>query len=306
MSTALPAAAEEFLSFLAVERGRAPATLAAYRRDLEGYATFLSARRVELAAATTRDVEAYLAALDRRGLAASSSARATATLRGLYGFLEDEGACASNPTALLAARRSRTRLPVVLTEDEVCALLDAPSGDSPRDVRDRAILEFLYGTGVRVSELVGLDVRDLDFDEERVLVTGKGDKQRLVPLGRAAARALREWLDPSARGALLARAAHPEPAALFCNLRGRRLTRQGVDLCMRRHARRAKLPDATSAHTLRHSCATHMLAHGADVRVIQELLGHASVATTQRYTKVAIGHLEEAYRQAHPRAVVAG
>jgi site-specific recombinase XerD len=190
-----------------------------------------------------------------------------------------------------------------LTEDQVSALLASPSTSSPVDVRDRAILELLYGTGMRVSELVGLELGDVDFVDELVRVTGKGDKQRLVPLGREASGAVRRWMADDARGALLAAGGRRADArAVFCNLRGRRLTRQGVDLVVRRHARRAGCPEHTSAHTLRHSCATHMLAHGADVRVIQELLGHASVATTQRYTKVTAAHLAEAYRAAHPRA----
>jgi integrase/recombinase XerD len=304
VSTPLPAAAEEYLSWLSVERGRAAATLAAYRRDLVDWSAFLAARATTLESATTTEIEAYLAGAQRQALSSATLARRVSTLRGLYGFLVEEGVLAADPTALLAPRRTATHLPVVLTEEQVEALLASPATDAPIDVRDRAVLEVLYGTGVRVSELVGLDLGDVDFDEELVRVTGKGSKQRLVPLGRAAGTALMAWLDGGARGAVLAAARRPPDArAVFCNLRGRRLTRQGVDVLVRRHARAAGLPEATSAHTLRHSCATHMLAHGADVRVIQELLGHASVATTQRYTKVSIRHLEAAYKAAHPRAV---
>ncbi|HEV3213522.1 MAG TPA: tyrosine recombinase [Acidimicrobiales bacterium] len=303
MSTPLPPPAEEFVSWLVVERGRAASTVASYRRDLAGYVAFLDASGVELSAASTADVEGYLAAVQRAPRAPATVARLASTLRGLYGFLLDEGVVDADPTAGLAARRSTTRLPVVLSEPQVAALLASPCTDEPADVRDRAVLEFLYGTGVRVSELVGLDVGDVDFDEALVRVTGKGSKQRLVPLGRGADAALRAWLHGGARTAMLAPAgAKGEHRAVFCNHRGRRLTRQGVDLVVRRHARRLGLPGATSAHTLRHSCATHMLARGADVRVIQELLGHASVGTTQRYTKVAPAHLVEAYRAAHPRA----
>jgi integrase/recombinase XerD len=302
VTTPLPAAAEEYLSWLAVERGRSTATLSAYRRDLAGFVEYLEGRGHTLATASSADVEAFLARLQRAELAPATVARHSSSLRGLYGFLIDEGMTATDPTALLAARRAPTRLPVVLSERQVEALLADPTTDAPVDVRDRAVLELLYGTGMRVSELVGLSLGDVDFDEELVRVTGKGDKQRLVPLGRAAAGALHEWLD-SARPTLLADAPRARDVhAVFCNLRGRRLTRQGVDLVVRRHARRVGLPPSTSAHTLRHTCATHMLAHGADVRVIQELLGHASVATTQRYTKVSPAHLIEAYRSAHPRA----
>jgi integrase/recombinase XerD len=303
VSAPLPAPAEEFVSWLVVERGRATSTVASYRRDLAGYVAFLDERGVGLTAATTADVEGYLAAVQRAPRAPATVARLASTLRGLYGFLLDEGAVDADPTAGLAARRSTTRLPLVLSEPQVAALLASPSTEEPADVRDRAVLELLYGTGVRVSELVGLDVGDVDFDEALVRVTGKGSKQRLVPLGRGADAALRAWLHGGARTAMLAPAgAAGEHRAVFCNHRGRRLTRQGVDLVVRRHARRSGLPGATSAHTLRHSCATHMLARGADVRVIQELLGHASVGTTQRYTKVAPAHLVEAYRAAHPRA----
>jgi integrase/recombinase XerD len=302
VTTPLPAPAEEYLSWLAVERGRATATLSAYRRDIAGFVAYLEGRHRTLEAASSRDLEAYLARAQRAELAPATVARLGSALRGLYGFLLEEGVTETDPTALLAARRVGTRIPVVLTEDQVDALLADPAGDEPVDVRDRAVLELLYGTGMRVSELVGLSLGDVDFDEELVRVTGKGDKQRLVPLGRSAARALHAWLG-SARPLLLEGARETRDAhAVFCNLRGHRLTRQGVDLVVRRHARRVGLPAATSAHTLRHTCATHMLARGADVRVIQELLGHASVATTQRYTKVSPAHLIEAYRSAHPRA----
>lgn len=294
--------AEEYLSWLAVERGRATATLSAYRRDIAAFVEYQEARHRTLEAASTRDIEAFLSRAQRNQLAPATVARLGSALRGLFGFLLDEGVTATDPTALLAPRRAGTRLPVVLTEPQVTALLADPASDSPVDVRDRAVLELLYGTGMRVSELVGLSLGDVDFDEELVRVTGKGDKQRLVPLGRSAASALHAWLD-SARPVLLASSHETRDAhAVFCNLRGHRLTRQGVDLVVRRHARRVGLPRATSAHTLRHTCATHMLARGADVRVIQELLGHASVATTQRYTKVTPAHLVEAYRNAHPRA----
>jgi len=303
MNRDLAMPAEEYLSWLAVERGRAPATIEAYRRDLASWSETLAASGRRIESASLADVESHLAGLSASGASPATVARSASTLRGLYGFLLEEGDIEADPTALLATRSSSTRLPVVLSEAQVEALLASPATSEPIDVRDRAVLELLYGTGMRVSELVGLDLGDVDFTEELVLVTGKGDKQRLVPLGRTAAAALRRWLADDARGSLLATAPHPGDArAIFWNQRGRRLSRQGVDVVVRRHARRAGLPRATSAHTLRHSCATHMLSHGADVRVIQELLGHASVATTQRYTKVTAAHLVDAYRAAHPRA----
>jgi site-specific recombinase XerD len=308
VTAALPHEAEEFLSWLAVERGRASATLRAYRRDLLLWASYLDTRGRTLLTAVDTDVEAFLASL-QADRSRATVARVASTLRGLYGFLLDEGVLTRDPTALLAARRAGERLPKALTEEQVDALLASPATDGAVDVRDRAVLELLYGTGIRVSELVGLDLGDIDFTEELMRVTGKGSKQRLVPIGRTAGAAVRQWIDGGSRDALRAasriasrKGSGTDTRAVFCNQRGGRLTRQGVDLVVRRHARRAGLPSDTSAHTLRHSCATHMLAHGADVRVIQELLGHASVATTQRYTKVTQTHLVEAYRTAHPRA----
>lgn len=303
MTAALPAACEEFIAWLVVERGRAPATIAAYRRDLALWAAHLEAVSISVEGATARDVEGYLAAQVDEGKSAATVARSASSLRGLYGFLVDEGSIARDPTARLPATPTPMRLPRALTEAQVAALLASPSSLAPADVRDRAVLELLYGTGIRVSELVGLDLADVDFDEELVRVIGKGDKQRLVPLGDAAATACAAWLRGGARAAMLELAATPPDARyVFCSTRGRRLTRQSADAIVRRHARRAGLPTSTSAHTLRHSCATHMLAHGADVRVIQELLGHASVSTTQRYTLVTPAHMHEAYRAAHPRA----
>jgi integrase/recombinase XerD len=299
---ALPLPCEEYLSHLAVERGRAAATLAAYRRDLARWADFCEGRGTDVLGATDADVEAHLAAMRTDGTATSTVARRASSLRGLYGFLADEQMVTSDPTAHLAPWRTTARLPLVLTEEQASSLLASPTTDEPADVRDRAVLELLYGTGIRVSELTGLDLGDVDFHEELVRVIGKGDKQRLVPLGRSAATALRAWLDGGARSAMLQAARTPTLRAVFCNTRGRRLSRQGVDQLVRRHAQRAGLPEGTSSHTLRHTCATHMLGRGADVRVIQELLGHASVSTTQRYTKVTTSHLADAYLAAHPRA----
>jgi integrase/recombinase XerD len=195
-------------------------------------------------------------------------------------------------------------LPKALTEQEVDRLLAAAAGDDPGARRDRAMLEVLYGTGMRVSELAGLSLSDLGSDTGLVRVFGKGSKERLVPLGRCATRALDEWLAPAGRGALEPRrwARRGDAEAVFLNARGGRLTRQGVWGVLKKRARAAGLEDRVHPHVLRHSCATHMLAHGADIRVVQELLGHVSIATTQVYTRVSPEHLRTVYEQAHPRA----
>jgi integrase/recombinase XerD len=191
-----------------------------------------------------------------------------------------------------------------LSEDQVTTLIDGISGDDPLSLRDRAIFELLYGTGARVSEVVDLDLSDLAYDDGLLRLVGKGDKERLVPIGRAAQTSLARWVGPQGRDRLRdgASARRADLQALFLNQRGHRISRQGIHLMVKKRAISAGLTAPVSPHVLRHSCATHMLAHGADVRVVQELLGHASVATTQIYTKVGSEHLAAAYRAAHPRA----
>jgi integrase/recombinase XerD len=296
--------AEEYLSWLAVERGRAANTLIAYRRDLLAYEAFLAARGRTPDTAHPDDVEDHLAQLRGSGLSASSVARALSVVRGLHRFLLDEAGVPSDPTADLEGPRTALRLPKALSEEDVGRLLDAVVGDDAPARRDRALLEVLYGTGARISEVVGLDVVDLAGDEGLVRVFGKGAKERLVPLGRCARAALDAWLAPAGRGAMEPRRwrRRGDAEAVFLNARGGRLTRQGAYGILAHHAERAGLADRVSPHVLRHSCATHMLARGADIRVVQELLGHASIATTQLYTKVSPEHLRSAYESAHPRA----
>jgi integrase/recombinase XerD len=212
-----------------------------------------------------------------------------------------EGHLSSDPsTRLKGGRRGRT-LPKPLSEEEMVRLLDSVPSTTPFDRRDRALLELLYGTGARVSEVVGIGLEDLDFDEELILVTGKGSKQRLVPMGSTLKESLTEYLGPGGRDSF------PEAkrsARLFLNARGGSLSRQGIDLVIDKRALVAGLDRSRiSAHVFRHSCATHMLAHGADIRVVQELLGHASISTTQIYTAVALTSLKREYQNAHPRAL---
>lgn len=300
----LSAGAEEYLSWLAVERGRSRNTVRSYRHDLVVYEARLAARGLDPAGAGPDDVVDHLDALRDEGASPATLARAASVLRGLHRFLADEGAAPADPTADLAPVALPGRLPKALSEAEVAALLGAASGDDPRSRRDRALLEVLYATGGRISEVVGLDLADLATGEGLVRLYGKGSKERLVPLGRCAEEALAAWLAPEGRGRMAPRRWHRrgDAEAVFLNARGGRLGRQGAFDAVRARARAAGLGDRVGPHVLRHSCATHMLARGADVRVVQELLGHASVTTTQLYTKVTTEHLRAAYEAAHPRA----
>ncbi len=290
---------EEYLQWLAVERGRSRATLEAYRRDLRRLVEWATERGRDPLALGAEEIERYANAL-RSAQAAASVARALTAIRGWYGFLVDERVLAEDPTARLAPSRRGRSLPKPLSEEAVVAIIEGVPDDGPLGRRDRALLETLYGTGARVSEVCGIDLADLDLDEEVIRVTGKGNKQRLVPVGRSLRRALDGYLAPGGRSSLLAQR---RTDRLFLNARGEPLSRQGVDLVVRRRALAAGVPTrGVSAHAFRHSCATHMLAHGADVRTVQELLGHASIATTQVYTAVAVTTLQREYREAHPRA----
>jgi integrase/recombinase XerD len=296
---------ERFLDYLAVERGLSRNTLDAYRRDLGRYAAFLDERGVgDPSAAGEEDIAAFVSGLSSseyapgRGYRASSVARALAAVRSFHRFLLQEGDAAGDPAEGVARPKVPRNLPRPLTEDEVAALLAAPGDDGPVALRDRAILETLYGAGLRISELVALDVDDIDLDQGSVRALGKGSRERIVPLGRFAVRAVEAYL---VRGRpTLARSA--SRAALFLNRRGGRLTRQGCTNVIKAMARRAEISRRVTPHMLRHSFATHLLEGGADVRVVQELLGHASVATTQIYTLVTKDRLRDVYFTSHPRA----
>ena len=300
----LSAGSEELLSWLAVERGRAANTLAAYRRDLTAYEAWLGERGLDPGTAAEPDVEDYVAAMRAAGKAPSSVARALVVVRGLHRFLVEEGRASVDPTGDVGAPRVPQGLPKALSEAEVSSLLDAVRGRSPKALRDRAILEFLYSTGMRISELVGLSLGDLDLEEGILRAFGKGSKERVVPLMGMALQAMHEWLAVSGRGAMEpARwARRGDAEAVFLNARGGRLTRQGAWGIIRHHGDRVGLGDRLTPHVLRHSCATHLLDHGADIRVVQELLGHASISTTQVYTLVSQARLHDAYQSAHPRA----
>lgn len=299
-----PREAEDLLLWLAAERGRSASTLDAYRRDLRGYARWLAARGVAIAEVAEADVIAYITELRSRNLAPASVARSLVPVRAVHRFLAAEGRVASDPAAHVERPRVPRGLPKALSEDEVERLLAAPAGGSPIALRDRAMLELLYGTGLRVSELVGLSLGDLDLDGALLRAFGKGSKERIVPIGGHATRALAAWLGEAGRP-LLAPGQwrrRGDAEAVFLGKRGGRLTRQGAWDVLRRYGERVGLAGRLSPHVLRHSCATHMLDHGADIRVVQELLGHASINTTQIYTLVSTERLWEVYRAAHPRA----
>ncbi len=292
-----------------MEKGRAANSLAAYRRDLRAYETFLAERGVALGEVTPGVVENYLGLLAASGLAASSRARALVAIRGLHGFCHEERGASLDPTEDVARPRVPAGLPKALGEEDVSRLLLAVVGEDARGRRDRAILELLYATGMRISELAGCDVADLDAAAGLVRVLGKGSKERIVPVGSFALAALGEWLSPSGRAAFVAaaeragrRPARSDAAALFISSRARRMSRQAIWRVVEQAARACGLGEQVTPHVLRHSFATHLLDHGADVRVVQELLGHASITTTQVYTKVSNAHLRRAYFAAHPRA----
>lgn len=294
---------DRYLRHLAIERGRSPHTLAAYRRDLTRFLESLT--RAGATGPITREQVAGFARELREGdppLAASSVARILSSVRGFTRFLVDEGVLAADPAADLVAPKQPDRLPKALTIGQVEALLAATEGDEPASLRDRALFELLYATGARVSEAVDLNVDDLLGDDgttDLVRLFGKGGKQRVVPLGSYARAALDAYL-VRARPLLSARGT--ATPALFLGVRGARLSRQNAWLLLRAAAERAQLGVDISPHSLRHSFATHLLQGGADVRVVQELLGHASVATTQIYTRVTADALRDMYVTAHPRA----
>jgi integrase/recombinase XerD len=311
VTAALESQLQGYLDHLTIERGAAKNTLSSYRRDLRRYSKHLSDRGIhDLAKVGEADVSEFLVAL-RRGdpdsgtgaLSAVSAARALIAVRGLHRFAAAEGLTELDVARAVRPPTPGRRLPKSLTIDEVLALLEGAGGDSPSDgpltLRNRALLELLYSTGSRISEAVGLDVDDVDTESRSVLLRGKGGKQRLVPVGRPAVAALDAYL---VRGRPdLARRGRGTPA-IFLNVRGGRLSRQSAWQVLQDAADRAGITSGVSPHMLRHSFATHLLEGGADVRVVQELLGHASVTTTQIYTLVTVHALREVWAGAHPRA----
>ena len=290
----------DFLAHLELERGLSRNTLEAYRCDLLQLGAFLARRDVDVLRAAHGDLADFLSELATSTAAAPATlGRKVACLRSFYRYLRGEGMLEHDPTAELRGPRKTQRLPRVLTREEVTALLREPKGTAPLALRDRALLEVMYACGLRVSEAVGLELGDVDLEEGMLRARGKGSKERLVPIGRQAAAALRTYRQRG-RPAMLAGRAE---SRLFVNHRGRPLTRQGLYKIVKGHARRAGLEQRMSPHTLRHSFATHLLAGGCDLRSLQEMLGHADLATTQLYTQLSAERLKDAYFGAHPRAV---
>jgi integrase/recombinase XerC len=291
-----------FLQHMHVERAASPHTLKGYREDLE---TFLQYFREaddscpDPAELTAVELRGYLAALHEAGYAKTSIARKLASLRSFYRFGQREAWIDHNPAKALRNPRKTRKLPHFLTTTEVGKLLAAPPSDQPPGLRDRAILETLYSAGLRVSELVGLCDGDLDFEQGIMRVRGKGRKERIAPLGSYATRALGRWLKVRK---LSAKEPTGREAPVFINRFGSRLTARSVGRMLEKHLQHAGLDDRTSPHTLRHSFATHLLDRGADIRSVQELLGHKSLETTQIYTHLSTSNLRAAYEKAHPRA----
>jgi integrase/recombinase XerD len=298
---------QTYLDHLSVERGLAANTLKSYRRDLRRYLAFLDERGVdELGVVGEQDVAAFLMRLregdsDHQPLASGSAARTLVAVRGFHKFAVREGVAAADPAVEVKPPAPAKRLPKALPLSDVEKILEAAgSAGTALAKRDRALLEVLYGTGARISEAVGLDVDDLDLDEGAALLSGKGGKERVVPVGSYAVRAVGDYLTAARPGLVSAGRGTP---ALFLNARGGRLSRQSAWTVLRRATERAGVTTDVSPHTLRHSFATHLLDGGADVRVVQELLGHASVTTTQIYTLVTVERLREVYATSHPRAL---
>ena len=291
----------DYLHFLQVERQLSTNTLSSYRRDLESYIEHL---HKELALTSLREVERthillHLGALRNQGIAARTIARHISSIRSFHQFLLREKLTDTDPTIHLEMPQIEQKLPKVLSIEEIDMLVGAPDRQKPQGIRDVAMLELLYGTGMRISELIGLNLEDVHVTMGFVRVFGKGGKERIVPLGKSAVRAIDAYLQ-NARAKL--QGTYPKTEAFFINQRGKRLTRQGCWKLLKEHAVKADIKKEITPHTLRHSFATHLIENGADLRAVQEMLGHADISTTQIYTHISKTRLSEVYKQFHPRA----
>lgn len=302
----LPIEVEEFLSWMVAEKGRSANTIAAYRRDLSGYCEWLDERGTTVLAVTHTELVEFVGVRRGSGAATSTIARQLAAIRMLHRYLAVEGERRDDPAADLEGVRVPSGIPKPLTEEQVTSLIDAVLVTEPVHRRDLALIELLYATGARISEAVGLSIGEIDLDARLVRLYGKGSKERIVPFGSTAAAALEDWFSPSGRARMVPHQwrRRDDAEAVFLSTRGGRLSRQAAWLVIKRYGARAGIDDRLSPHVLRHSCATHLLDHGADLRVVQEMLGHASISTTQIYTKVSQERLWDVYRAAHPRATL--
>jgi integrase/recombinase XerD len=295
----LDAMLDRFLDFLLVERGLARNTLEAYSRDLIGYLQFLEAAGIkDIQETNPETLYQFLGTLRARNLSPRSQARILSALRSFYRFLQEESLRRDNPALVLQSPKQKQSLPKTLTGMEVENLLNQPKNDSPRGLRDAAMLEVLYATGLRVSELTSLTLDQLELEAHLIRTVGKGSKERLVPIYQVAVDRLKTYLEKGRRVLLKGRAS----PYVFLNSRGRRLSRQGFWKILQRYTRQAGIQKKVSPHMLRHTFATHLLEGGADLRSIQTMLGHADISTTQIYTFITREHLREVYRRYHPRA----
>jgi len=296
MSTAFDGALDDYIQHLRVERGLSRHTVNAYATDLVKLGKWLAAERVVLDKVDETVVAGFLVSLSQQGLSARTQARALSSSRGFFRFLVQERRHPNDPTELLEGPRMLAKLPDILNRDEVLRLLQAPAGDKPNRVRDRAMLHTMYAAGLRVSELVDLDLGDVNLEEGFVAVLGKGNKRRIVPVGAHARVAMGEYLT-KVRG----KWARPASRECFVTARGKAMTRQGFWAIVKKYARASGITKPISPHKLRHSFATHLLAGGADLRSVQTMLGHADISTTQIYTHVTGDHLRKMHERYHPR-----
>jgi integrase/recombinase XerD len=297
VSASASAEIDKFLDALWMQRGLSAHTLAAYRRDLYRFSIWLNDRDTSLAAVERFDIQGFLAAELGRGLSARSVARELSSIRAYYGYRLNEGVCQADPTEQVEAPKQGQSLPSTLSEDDVAALLAAPDVNTPKGLRDRAMLELLYATGLRVSELIGLRDLQVNLASGIVRVTGKGSRERIVPMGEEA----RQWLQRYLRDVRPQLLNGVASALLFPGRNGNSMTRQTFWHIIRRYSQRAGIVRHLSPHTLRHAFATHLLNHGADLRAVQMLLGHANLSTTQIYTHVARERLQKLHKEHHPR-----
>ncbi|MGA1841975.1 MAG: site-specific tyrosine recombinase XerD [bacterium] len=291
---------DNFLTYLVIQRGFSENTLAAYENDLKIYIDFLKSKGLtEVDRSTSQHIIAHLGSLKKQGLSARTRARHLSSIRHFYAFLSRKGLVSQNPSRLMTSPKIWKNIPMVLTYSQVEALLSQPDTNTPQGIRDRTLLELLYATGMRISEVVELSLNDLNLQSGFCIFMGKGGKQRLVPLGRSVLDWIEEYLN-SVRPILLK---GQEEKQLILTRNGKRFTRQGVWKILKQYALQAGLPPNVTPHTLRHSFATHLLENGADLRIVQTLLGHADISTTQIYTHVGeISKIKKAYSRYHPRA----
>jgi len=287
-----------FLEFLQYEKNASSHTVSGYRRDMEQYFTFIQSKKVKYHQADNIIIRSFLAHLYKNNLKKSTAARKLAAIRSFYQYCVQKGWIDENPAKVVNTPKQEKSVPSFLSEEEMKAFLDLPVSDKPLELRDRAVLELLYATGLRVSELIGIDLSDINFEERLLRVLGKGKKERIVPFGTQAEKKLRKYL----RKRFLIHKGDIDKKAVFLNYRGERLSTRSVQRIVDEYFKKSALKRKISPHSLRHSFASHLLGRGADLRVIQELLGHESLATTQKYTHLNLKRLLEVYKKSHPRS----